>query len=143
MHAAILCSITGISLNFHLNTWKNLKFTVFLEAFLCWKRHCVVPSVNIVRCYPMKLLDFWSWSICKWSWKWSISTGWQKRSEKSNHFVWSKNKVKLLFLAHHLREKSIFYPDNKKIMKKYPHVFQIPKWKIVQNCTFLGQNCQD
>ena len=40
-------------------------------------------------------------------------------------------------------KKFIFFPVSEKIVKKFPHIFHFQKWKIVQNCTFLGENCQD
>ena len=38
-----------------------------------------------------------------------------------------------------LPKKFIISPVGKKIVKKFPHIFHFQKWKIFQNCTFLGK----
>ena len=64
--------------------------------------------------------------------------------------IWSPNVVfrhkplqeyryKLLLVLLHRCKPTIMFT----IVKKFPHIFHFQKWKIFQNCAFLGKNCQD
>ena len=51
--------------------------------------------------------------------------------------------AKHLRIGEYSAKKIYFSLASEKIVKKFPHIFYFQEWKIVQNCTFLGKNCQN